>query len=158
MLNRKVSEIMSRPVITIVASAPLLEAEAIMEENQIRRLPVVSEEGELLGVISRSDVREGLAAARALNPYDPGGEEIEQTAVEMLMTPEPVIVDSHQPVGKAAELMLSYRVGALPVLDDGQLVGIVTESDIFRMVAEMWRETHRAASHRTEECVEEHQK
>ncbi len=145
MLNKKISAIMSQPVITVVASAPLLEAEAIMEENKIRRLPVMSEEGELLGIISHADVREGLAAARALNPYDPSVEEFEQTPVEMLMTPEPVIVNSNQPVGRAAELMLLHRVGALPVLDDGRLVGIVTESDIFRMVAEMWRETHAKA-------------
>ncbi len=140
MLNRQVYEIMSQPVLTVRPTATLLEAQALMEEHKIRRLPVVSVEGELVGIISRSDVREGVAVARGLNPYDLKVSEVEETPVELFMTSEPMTVESQEPVGLAAELMLKRRVGALPVLENGVLVGIITESDIFRMVAEMWRE------------------
>ncbi len=133
-----VGDLMSHPPIVIDPEATLKEAEALMEEKQVRRLPVVNAEGKLVGIISRGDVREGLSVSAAGNPYAPDAEEHWLTVADV-MTAEVVTVTPETPLWQAAELMLKHKIGGLPVLEGGEVVGMITESDIFKLLVRQWR-------------------
>lgn len=127
---------MSRDVITVSPDATLPEVHQLLKEKRIRRLPVVDEEGELVGIITLGDVRGAEASpATSLSIWELNFL-LNKLHVRQFMTPEPVTVPENATIGDAAQLMLTHRISGLPVLNDaGQLVGIITESDIFRMVA-----------------------
>lgn len=142
-----VREVMTSDVITVDVLAPLDEARTLMEDNEVRRLPVVDDDGELVGILSWGDVREATSAeAAVLNPYAPEAEE-EWLTVWEAMTRDPIVVTPDTDLADAVELMLQNRIGCLPVVVSirgpgrRQLVGIVTETDIFRLVLADWR-TH----------------
>lgn len=139
-----VGDIMSHPPVVIDPEATLEEAEALMEEERIRRLPVVDAEGRLVGIISRSDVREGLSVSLARNPYAPDAEEHWLTVADV-MTAKVVTVTPETPLWQAAELMLKHKIGGLPVVEGGEVVGMITESDIFKLLVQQWQSEMKAA-------------
>ncbi|MBK8899636.1 MAG: CBS domain-containing protein [Anaerolineaceae bacterium] len=135
-----VKDWMSREVITAVPSMGLLDADALMRENKIRRLPVV-ENGRLVGIVTFGDVRGARpSAATSLSTWEMNYL-LANLKLGEIMTRQPQTVSPEATIGEAASLMLSHRISGLPVVDgSGQLVGIITESDIFRMVAHQWRQ------------------
>jgi acetoin utilization protein AcuB len=117
---------MSRDVATIDAGTPVADAGVLMAGRGIRRLPVLSG-GRLAGILSYSDLR-ALPAAEVTG----------RTAGE-LMTRDPLTVSPDETIGRAAQIMLQHRISGLPVVDHhGELVGIITESDIFKLVVRDW--------------------
>ena len=123
-----------------ICATPLMtlpEAHQLMKEHRIRRLPVV-DRGKLVGIVTRGDVR-GAAPSEATSlsifelHYLVG-----RITLERLMTKDPVTVPPDLTIGAAAQLMLQRKISGLPVAQDGKLVGIITESDIFRMVVKRW--------------------
>ncbi|UYN89549.1 MAG: CBS domain-containing protein [Anaerolineales bacterium] len=129
--THKVSDWMTKDVISVPSGTTLPEATALMREKHIRRLPVV-ENGQLVGIVTYGDLREA-------NPSDATGLSIHEISyllqrigVEKLMTRKPYTVSPDTALTEAARLMLQHKIGALPVVKDGKLVGIITESDIFR--------------------------
>lgn len=135
-----VKDWMSREVITAVPSMGLLNADALMRENKIRRLPVV-ENGRVVGIVTFGDVRSAKpSAATSLSTWEMNYLLANLTLGEV-MTRQPKTVSPEATIGEAADVMLTHRISGLPVVDaSGQLVGIITESDIFRMVAHQWRQ------------------
>jgi len=142
-----VGEVMTTDVITIDTTASLQEAKALMEEHRVRRLPVVDEDDDLVGILSWGDVRESTSveAVKVSSPYAPEADEAWLTVWEA-MTRRPVVVTPETSLADAVELMLTHRIGGLPVVaaTSGpkctELVGIVTETDIFRLVLKTWRQ------------------
>jgi CBS-domain-containing membrane protein len=137
---------MTKDVIIVDVLASLEEARSLMEDNEVRRLPVVDEEGELVGILSWGDVREASSVeAAATNPYAPEADE-EWLTVWESMTKDPIVVTPETSLADAVEMMLTYKIGCLPVVKSlagpqrRQLVGIVTESDVFRLVLRDWRQ------------------
>ncbi len=116
---------MSHPVVTVKPGDDFQRALAIMQGKQLRRLPVVHR-GRLVGIVAERDLL--LAALQYLQARVDVGE---------IMTKDLVTVSSGMDLRDAAKLMLTNRVGGLPVVDDGKLVGIITESDIFRRFVEL---------------------
>jgi acetoin utilization protein AcuB len=107
-----------------------------MVENEIRRLPVV-EKDELVGIITLSDVLGAIPSL--LEDLDTETKlSLTDRRVRMVMAWDPVTVDPEDTVQEAAERMLEYQVSGLPVVSGGRPVGIITESDIFRLVVEGW--------------------
>lgn len=151
-MQHTVSEIMRTELWTVDTQASLDEAEALMEEHAVRRLPVVDEDGELVGIISWGDVREAtsIEAAQVPSPYAPEAEE-EWLTVWEAMTRDPVVVTPETSLADVIELLLTHKIGGLPVVESlrgpgrRQLVGIVTDTDIFRLVLQIWRDEERAA-------------
>lgn len=129
---------MTRDVLTITPETTLPEAHRIMTENRIRRLPVI-EEGRLIGIVTLGDVREAEpSAATSLSIWELNYL-LSRLNIAEIMTREPLTIRADATVREAAQLMLSSKVSGLPVLDDaGAVIGIITESDIFRMVAKGW--------------------
>ncbi len=149
-----VSMWMTREVISVAAGAPLGEIAASMSRHRIRRMPVVSQSGDgprLLGIVTHSDVLHAFPAN--INPFavsaaesiaalrQAGGKAV--TAGD-LMTRDPHTTTPDAPIETAARLMRDRKIGALPVVSQGKLVGLITESDIFRAMVEVFGSTDRA--------------
>ena len=132
--NIKVGDWMTKNVITTRRNTSISSAHQIMRENNIRRLPVV-ENGKLVGLISLGDVREASPSdATTLSIWELNYLWA-QLVVDKVMTINVYTVKPDTSILDAAELMLEHKISGLPVIDaDGSLVGILTESDVFRML------------------------
>lgn len=131
MINEKVMDWMSRTVLTINADQTLPEAHALMKEYNVRRLPVL-EQGRLVGIVTLGDLREASPSdATSLSIFELNYL-LARLTMQDIMTRDPLTVAPNTRLAEAAKLMLHHKVGGLPVMEDGSLVGIITETDIFR--------------------------
>jgi acetoin utilization protein AcuB len=135
-----VSMWMSRDVVTIEKNAPITEAAAQMLRHHVRRLTVVQpgEDGQhLVGILTKSDVF--AAFPPEINPFSVSGADQFKTdvTVQDIMTRDPATTTPETPIESAARLMYERKVGGLPVVNQGRLVGLITESDIFRAFVEL---------------------
>lgn len=132
--NIKVREWMSSPVESIRPETPISDAHQMMKEKSIRRLPVVDKHGKLVGIITKGDVREASPSdATTLSIWELNYLWAKLTA-EKVMTSNPYTISPDDPIIDAAEIMLDKKVSGVPVVENGKLVGIITESDVFRML------------------------
>lgn len=133
-----INEWMTRDVMTVSPDTTLPEAHRIMSDYHIRRLPVV-EDGRLVGIITRGDVRGAQPSdATSLSIWELNYL-LARLKVREIMTADPLTIGPEATIGEAAQLMLDHKVSGLPVIeDDGRVVGIITESDIFRLVVREW--------------------
>ena len=138
-------QIMTREVQTIPASATLEEAARLLIERDITGAPVVDEDGNVVGIVSESDLmseakREAalphiaafgffLAKEEALQRIYHGGRTL---PVEGLMSRDVVTVTEEMPVQEVADLLVRRKINRVPVLRDGKLVGIITREDVLR--------------------------
>jgi len=132
----KVKDVMSREVRTVQRNDQLGVADRLMKEERIRHLPVIDESGDVCAVVSQRDLFRG-ALLRALG-YGSRAEEtlLRQVVVKEAMSAELFTTTPETPIADAARSMIERRIGCLPVLDAEKLVGIVTETDFVRLVAE----------------------
>jgi CBS domain-containing protein len=117
---------MSHPAVTIRQDAELQQALQLMQRKRLRRLPVVDAEGRLAGIVVERDLL--LAATRFT------GVHIELAEI---MTHDVVTATPDMTLTQVARTMLELRIGGLPVVENGEIVGMITESDIFRRFVEM---------------------
>jgi len=117
---------MSRPAVTVRQDADFQKALALMQEKRLRRLPVVDDDGHLVGIVVERDLL--VAAMRYL-----------QSRVEVgdVMSRNVVTVGPDADLNEVARTMLERKIGGLPVVEHGRLVGIITESDIFKRFVEL---------------------
>lgn len=140
-VHTPVADCMSACPITVDAYQSLAEAYELMRDKHIRRLPVISNK-KLKGIITLKDILEAKQpdVTHRLSLEEVIGT-LSDIVVELAMSKEPVSVYRTDTLGHAAELMLENKIGGLPVIDiKGDLVGLITESDIFRKLAHAWRE------------------
>ena len=130
--------------ITIPKDVGLLDAYYLMLTHDVRRLPVMDDagegNGELVGIITRSDILQILPVIPDKQERSEAEQALAQMPIEEAMTWDPVNVAPDHTVQTAAELMLEFQISGLPVVGAGEIVGIITESDIFRLVVESWSE------------------
>jgi acetoin utilization protein AcuB len=133
-----VEDWMTTPVYITHPDTPVSEAYNMMMERSIRRLPVV-EHGHLVGIVTLGDLREARPSpATSLSIYELNYL-LAKLTVGQVMTHNPFTVMIGTPIQHAARVMLDRKVGGLPVVDeDKKLIGIITESDIFRMLIDQW--------------------
>jgi acetoin utilization protein AcuB len=134
----KVKEWMTTPVISVDADTPVADAYNIMMERSIRRLPVV-QNGKLVGIVTLGDLREARpSSATSLSIYELNYL-LSKLTVDKVMTHNPFTMSPETPIQIAAKMMMDRKVGGLPVVnEEGHLVGIITESDIFSMLVDQW--------------------
>ena len=141
MKTTKVSEWMSRDVITVQPGTTLPEAHSIMRSLGIRRLPVIDNHERLVGIITLGDIRSAEASPATTLSIWELNYLIARLKVKEIMTKNPLTVQPNSTIGSAAMIMHENKIGGVPVVDEsGKLVGIITESDIFEMVVlHEWR-------------------
>jgi CBS domain-containing protein len=126
---------MQRSVVTIAAGEVLSTVEDIMTLGGVRHIPVVRG-GKLVGVVSERDLlRVSLSNATSLGS-DERRAFLSAVAISEVMSSPPIVIAADAGVEQAAEVMAEQKIGCLPVVDDdGQLVGLVTETDLLRYFA-----------------------
>jgi CBS domain-containing membrane protein len=134
-MNMRVRTLMTSPVKTVGVSQSLPLAASIMELEKIRHLPVVDEEQRVVGLVTHRDILAAQISTLAPLSRDERGSLQLSIPVRSVMRTEVWTVASHALVATAARLLRDHRFGCLPVVDDGVLVGIITESDILELVA-----------------------
>jgi len=128
----RVRELMTGALITARPDMPVLDARHLMIEKRIRHLLVTNESGELLGIVTDRDIRLNLPSqATSLSVWELNYL-LTRLMVGKVMTQSVITVGPDRKVRDAALLMLDHRIGALPVVDGGRLIGIVTETDLPR--------------------------
>jgi acetoin utilization protein AcuB len=137
MKNILVKDWMTKKVITVAPETSLPDAHRLMKINHIRRLPVVDKKGKILGIVTLGDIREASPSdATTLSVWELHYL-LSKLTVGKIMTPNPITVKPDSTIRDAAKLMLENKIGGLPVVDeDNKVVGIITESDIFRLLVE----------------------
>jgi len=136
---------MSAPPITIDIDATLPEACELIRQHQIRRLPVL-EDGQLVGIVTRGDLRGAQPSEATTLSIWELNYLLAKLKLKAIMTPEPITIQEDAAIRDAAQIMIDYKVSGLPVVNkDGDLVGMITESDIFRMVVRQWRQPETVA-------------
>jgi acetoin utilization protein AcuB len=132
-----IRELMSGGLITVRRKTPVLEARDLMAKERIRHLLVTDGSRSLVGIVTDRDIRLNLPSqATSLSAWEIS-HLLAKLTVGEVMTRSVVTVGPDRPACHGAQLMLDYKIGALPVLDEGLLIGIVTESDIVRAFVRM---------------------
>ncbi len=123
---------MKKEVVTIAPDQTLAEAEALMQEKRIRRL-LVTKDQLLVGILAREDIQKGIPASGDENTRRIAA----QSKVAAHMTQNPITTDPMAPLEDIALTMRRNKIGGLPVIENNNLVGIITESDIFMALTEI---------------------
>lgn len=131
-----VRERMSQNPISVQPETPFEDALQLLRDKKIRRLPVVDKQGNLVGIVVEKDLLYASPSpATSLSVF-----EIHYLLAKLLikdvMTKKVVTVGEDCPLEEAARIMVDRKIGSLPVLRGSQLVGIITETDIFKVMAE----------------------
>ena len=131
----KVRDLMSREIVTVGRNDPVSVADERMEAHRIRHLPVLDDDGELAGIVSRRDVFR-TALRRTLGYGEAAQDKLfGLLRVKEVMTNEVETAAPGDPLADAARRMLEKRIGALVVVEGGRVVGILTEGDFVRHAA-----------------------
>lgn len=131
-----VSAFMTKEPLTVTKYTNIYDAKRIMEEHNIRRLPVLDGD-RLVGIVSKSDIMEAAPPDLSKLSIHELNYILSRMIVSEVMTKHPLTVTPDTPIEVAAKLMRKYKVASLPVLDEGKVVGIITESDLFEAFIEI---------------------
>jgi CBS domain-containing protein len=131
---------MRQPVVTIRMDVGAREAAELMRARQVRHLPVTGERGQLLGIVTDRDLRQVIFDRAIQERLGELSAVLEALPVREIMTWGVVTVTPETDLRAAARVMHEQKLGALPVVDDGRVVGILTEHDVFRVLREALRQ------------------
>ncbi len=129
------SEWMVRDPVTIGPKAPVAEAEALLDAHRIRHLPVM-DGGRLVGLITDRDIRLASMPRPRKEPYQRDAL-LGLIRVEQVMTPDPATASPDMSIAEAARRMLEHRYGGLPVVEEGRVVGIITQGDLLKALIDL---------------------
>jgi acetoin utilization protein AcuB len=135
-----VSMWMSKELVTANADDSVSSIAELMRKHRIRRVPIVSKDDpeRLLGIVSHTDVMHAFPLEVAPSSAAAStAEAVQKHRASDVMTANPVSTTPEAPIELAAQLMREHKIGALPVLHDGRLLGLITESDIFQAFVSM---------------------
>jgi acetoin utilization protein AcuB len=132
-----VYERMSRHPMTVSPNTPVEQALKRMRDQKVRRFPVVDDEGALVGIVSDKDLLYAAPSpATSLSIYELHYL-YSRITVSQVMARDVITVEESDPIEEAARIMVDNKIGGLPVMREGKLVGIITETDIFKTLMEM---------------------
>ena len=131
-----IGERMSKPVITIPPDLPITEALNLMKKERIRRAPVVKD-GKLVGIVSDIDLLNASPSPVTTLSIWEMNYLLSKVTISEVMTANVMTVTEDTPIEQAARIMADNKIGGLPVLRDGHVVGIITETDLFKVFLEL---------------------
>ncbi|MBN1647578.1 MAG: CBS domain-containing protein [Spirochaetales bacterium] len=133
-----VGQVMTHNPVLIMTDVPVTEAQRIMRREKIHRLPIVNEKKKLVGIVSEKDLLYvAPSPATTLNVYEVSNL-LSNLKVEDIMSGNVISVDEDTPIEEAARMMTDNNIGGLPVVRDERIIGIITESDIFKLFIEIF--------------------
>lgn len=136
MKNLKVRDLMTEDVVTVTARSSLADLYDLMDARHIRHVPVVDEEGTLVGIVTHRDLVRGFSRDTSQLPLSAQRDVLRATPVKEVMSLDPETVEPDSPLRDAGDLLLEHKLGCVPVVEGERLAGILTESDFVRYVVE----------------------
>jgi acetoin utilization protein AcuB len=131
---------MTKEVVTVRPEETMMKASKLMKDHDIRRLPVVDDKSRLTGIVSDHDVKEASPSKATTLDVHELYYLLSEIKVKDIMTQNPLALHLEDTVEKAAVVMTDRHVGGLPVVDDDNVVrGIITETDVFRVLIDITR-------------------
>lgn len=134
--KRVVADIMTPNPVTVIPRNAIRTAINLMREGGYRRLPVV-DRGRLVGIITDRDLRRAANSPFVVREQWYDNFILDHIEVGSCMTPDPLTIEPTAPIADAARLMRNHKIGGLPVVADGQLVGIITDTDLLDFLIEL---------------------
>ena len=131
-----VGERMSRPVISVTPDMPVQDALALFKKEHIRRAPVIKD-GKMVGIVSDKDLLNASPSPVTSLSIWEINYLISKIKVAEVMTRKVISVRTDTPIEEAARVMADNKFGGLPVVDDSHVVGMITETDLFKMLLEL---------------------
>jgi CBS domain-containing membrane protein len=131
-----VSDLMTSLVFAVQPDDTVARLVDLMHEHQVRHVPVVDEDGDLIGLVSHRDLLRNALIEQTDEIQVDNEELLERLQVRDLMLAEVEQVTPETDIREAAQIMLENKYGCLPVVEGDRLVGILTESDFVRLMAE----------------------
>lgn len=132
-----VGERMTRNPVTILDTASIDDGLHVMRERKVRRLPVVDASGQMVGIVSDKDLLHAAPSpATSLSVYELHYL-LSKLSIKQVMSRPVITVASDTPLEEAARIMADNKIGGLPVMEGKALVGIITETDIFKVLVEL---------------------
>jgi len=132
-----VGERMSHPVITIHPKMPMQDALNLMRQEHVRRFPVVDKRGRLVGIVSEKDLLDASPSdATSLSIYEVNYL-LSKITVKEIMSDAVITITEDTPIEEAARIMADNKIGGLPIIREDELVGIITETDLFKIFLEL---------------------
>jgi acetoin utilization protein AcuB len=122
----KIKDLMISDPITITENSSIQEAIELMKDNSIRHMPVITKGNKLRGFVTLSDLKQGLIPSM-----------VGDISLSDLMIKDPIVVDPEDDIEIAALLIYRHKIGGMPVVKKGTVIGIITESDILRTFIDM---------------------
>jgi CBS domain-containing protein len=129
----QLSEIMNRDLVTVDKQASLRRARRILDQYRIRHLLVV-EGKRLVGIVTDRDLRQAAPSSKSPLTISERQEFMDELKVLEVMSRKLITASSTTTIREAAKVMVSEKIGCLPVVDGNQLVGIVTQADLLEML------------------------
>lgn len=125
---------MSSPALVVDQSMPLPDVRQRLTQRHIRRLPVLDAAGQLVGIVTEGDINRvsdsHITDVRDYNLYH----RVADLPIGEIMTRVVVTVTPDTPIMEVARLLIEHRIGGVPVVEDGRVIGVITESDLFRLI------------------------
>ncbi|MDH7484674.1 MAG: CBS and ACT domain-containing protein [Anaerolineae bacterium] len=132
-----VGERMTRNPVTITQDVGIEDALKIMRDNSIRRLPVLDKKGKLVGIVSDKDLLYASPSPATSLSVHELHYLLSKLTVKQVMSSPVITVTEYTPLEEAARIMVDNKIGGLPVMRNDKVVGIITETDMFKIFLEM---------------------
>jgi acetoin utilization protein AcuB len=127
---------MSRPVITVSPDDPINEVLALFRKERIRRAPVIKD-GKLVGIVTQTDLLNASPSPVTSLSIWEVHYLVSKVTVQKVMTKKVITVDRDTPIEEAARIMADKKIGGMPVVSGGRVVGIITETNLFKIFLEL---------------------
>ncbi len=125
---------MTTDVLTVKPDTPLAKARDLLREKNIKQLPVVDEQGNLVGILTDRDIKQAWASpATTLSIYELTYV-LQKMTVESVMVTDPITITADATIERAAKILHARRIGSLPVVENNKLVGIITSTDLMEVL------------------------
>ncbi|MEP7134720.1 MAG: CBS and ACT domain-containing protein [Chloroflexota bacterium] len=131
-----VGERMSRPVISVSPDAPIHDVLVMFKKEHIRRAPVLKD-GKLIGMISQGDLLNASPSPVTTLSVWEMNYLLSKVTVKRVMSKKVITVDSETPIEEAARIMADNKIGGMPVMNNGKVIGMITETDLFKVFLEL---------------------
>lgn len=131
-----VGERMSRPVIAVTPDDPINDVLAMFRREHIRRAPVINK-GKLVGIVSETDLLNASPSDVSTLSIWEMNYLLSKVTVKRVMSKKVITVDVDTPIEEAARIMADNKIGGLPVMNNNRVVGMITETDLFKIFLEL---------------------